>query len=159
MFSRSFIAVVSALYVQLALASPSCTRTYTVVSGDTCDGISAAQSVSTYQLAAVNPVIDSGCSNLEIGQILCLGTEGADCTKTHTVVANDVCDSVAEEYGIDFTLMLANNPILDFVCDNLYIGEVVCVDNKYNVPSLPANQTKPVPPPNVVPSVPYCDEI
>jgi LysM repeat protein len=107
----------------------------------------------------VNPVIDSACSNLGIGQILCLGTLGADCIKTYTVVPDDVCESVAEAYGIDLPLLYANNPILDVACDNLYIGEVVCVDNKYNVPSLAANQTKPVPPPNAVPALPYCDEI
>jgi len=159
MFFRSFIAIVSALYVQSALAASSCTRSYTVVSGDTCDGISAAHNVSTYQLAAVNPVIDSACSNLQIGQVLCLGTKGSDCTKTYTVVPDDVCDSVAATYGINTTLLFANNPILDLACDNLYIGEVVCVDDKYNVPSLAANQTKPVPPPNVFPAVPFCDEM
>jgi len=159
MFSHSFvIAIASALYVQ-SIAASKCTRTYTVSEGDTCDSISAAHNASTYQLAVVNPAIDSGCSNLEIGQVLCLGTLGADCTKTYTVVAGDVCESVVGAYGIDLPLLYANNPILDVACDNLYIGEVVCVDNKYNVPSLAANRTKPVPPPYAVPALPYCDEI
>jgi len=159
MLSHSFIiALVGALYVQ-SIAASTCTRTYTVREGDICDSISAAHNVSTYQLAVVNPAIDSACSNLEIGQVLCLGTQGADCTKTYTVVAGDVCESVAGAYGIDPTLLHANNPILDTICDNLYIGEVVCVDNKYNVPSLASNQTKPVPPPHAIPALPYCDEI
>jgi hypothetical protein len=49
-----------------------CTRTYTVVAGDICDGISRAMNVSTYQLAAVNSdIIDAQCGNLQIGEQLC----------------------------------------------------------------------------------------
>lgn len=68
-----------------------CSRNYTVVSGDTCNGISAAQDVSTsvyffigsrkavethvvtvcsFQLALDNPdVAASGCVDLQIGQV------------------------------------------------------------------------------------------
>jgi len=154
MFARSIIAVVVALYAQSALASANCTRSYTVASGDTCDGISQARNVSTYQLAVINPTIDSGCSNLEIGQTLCLGTAAADCHATHTVVANDVCYSVIDTYGINSTMLYANNPQIDAGCSNLYIGEVVCVENVYNVPSLAPGQSKPTTPSGAVPANP-----
>lgn len=52
-----------------AQTTPVCNRSYTVQAGDFCDGISAAQNVSTYQLATVNPVINPTCTNLFVGQV------------------------------------------------------------------------------------------
>lgn len=130
-----------------ALAS-SCTRTYTVQQGDWCDTISAAHNSSTfvflrtlsssvqyhlilvyicsYQLAVVNiDKIDSACSNLIPGDQLCLGTEGQDCTETYVVLADDTCESVANNHRINATVFNQNNPQLNADCDNLYTGEVM----------------------------------
>ena len=47
-----------------------CDRNYTVVAGDFCDGISAKENVSTYQLATVNAdKIDVACDNLALGEV------------------------------------------------------------------------------------------
>jgi hypothetical protein len=47
-----------------------CARSYTVRSGDLCDGISAAQHSSTFQLANANQgVINADCSNLAAGKV------------------------------------------------------------------------------------------
>lgn len=69
---------ISPTYLQLpnqtaVAAFPSdCTRNYTVVSGDICDSISKAHNSSTYQLAVVNrDEVDSTCSNLMPGQVIC----------------------------------------------------------------------------------------
>lgn len=78
----------------------------------------------SYQLAAVNPSIDNLCHNLEVGQNLCLGTEGEDCTSTHVVETNDTCDSLYNTYSINSTILFNNNPQLNSVCDNMYMGEV-----------------------------------
>ncbi len=78
----------------------------------------------SYQLAAVNPTIDNLCHNLEVGQNLCLGTEGEDCSNTHVVEANDTCDILYNTYGINSTILYNNNPQLNSACDNLYMGEV-----------------------------------
>ncbi|PNH06130.1 Endochitinase [Tetrabaena socialis] len=54
----------------------SCTAgggTYTVKSGDTCNAISQAKGISLATLLAANPIINSGCTNLQLGQVLCLG--------------------------------------------------------------------------------------
>ena len=48
----------------------------------------------SYQLAAVNPGIDSVCHNLEVGSTLCLGTEGEDCNTTHVVESGDSCQDL-----------------------------------------------------------------
>lgn len=72
----------------------------------------------------MNPAVDNLCDNLQIGQVLCLGTDGEDCKTTHVVVSDDTCDLLTSTYGINSTLLYHNNPQLDTECDNLYIGEV-----------------------------------
>ncbi|KZT64809.1 carbohydrate-binding module family 50 protein, partial [Daedalea quercina L-15889] len=101
-----------------------CSRNYTVQAGDICDSISAAQNVSTYQLATVNPGIDTHCDNLTPGEQLCLGYVGSDCTDTYVVQANETCDDVASAYSMNSTVLLNNNPNIDADCSNMYIGEV-----------------------------------
>ncbi|KAJ3783655.1 hypothetical protein GGU10DRAFT_360211 [Lentinula aff. detonsa] len=135
MFSFAVV-VVLPLFLQLASAQ-SCTRNYTVQEGDICDSISAAQNVSTYQLAAVNSgVIDSTCSNLQPGSSLCLGYEGEDCTTTYVVVAQDTCDTISATYGINSTLLYGNNPQIDSACDNIYVEEVLCVASTIAAPPI-----------------------
>ncbi|KAF8548619.1 hypothetical protein OG21DRAFT_1516110 [Imleria badia] len=120
-----FTALALLFLLQFA-AAQSCNRTYTVQEGDICDSISGANYVSTYQLWAVNSaIIDCQCDNLQPGSVLCLGLAGEDCTNTYTVKAGDTCDSVSSTYGINTTILYANNPQLDQnTCDNLYVGEV-----------------------------------
>ncbi|KAI0249274.1 hypothetical protein BJV78DRAFT_1129951 [Lactifluus subvellereus] len=109
----------------IALAT-SCTRTYAVQEGDFCDKISAAHNVSTYQLAVVNPSINSDCTNLLPGQILCLGLSEGDCTTTYVVKPDDDCDIVSFAHQINSTVFRSNNPQLNANCSNMYIGEVLC---------------------------------
>ncbi|KAI8995312.1 hypothetical protein BD414DRAFT_479180 [Trametes punicea] len=137
MFARSVVAALVAVpFIAQAAFAASCTRQYTVREGDYCDKISAANNVSTYQLAIVNAhIIDSSCNNLVPGQVLCLGTEGEDCKSTHVVQQDETCDSITSIYNINATMLYANNPQLDSQCDNLYVGEVVCVANSVAVPS------------------------
>ena len=106
------------------MAAADCSRTYTIAAGDICDSISAANNVSTYQLAAINPSIDSSCSNLMPGNTLCLGTVGEDCQTTYVVRADDTCDDIASAHSINSTMLSLNNPQIDSECSNIYIGEV-----------------------------------
>jgi LysM repeat protein len=129
-----FSSAVTSVFAQ----NQQCTRTYTVQTGDICDGISAAQHASTYQLAVLNPGINAQCSNLMPGQVLCLGTPGADCNDTYVVEPNDTCESVAAAHNADLGVLYHNNPQLNGKCDNLYIGEVVCVANSDIAPPLPS---------------------
>ncbi|KAJ1305113.1 hypothetical protein OPQ81_000150 [Rhizoctonia solani] len=131
MFTK--LLVVSAL-ASVAFATE-CTRTYTVKEGDWCDTISQAHNVSTYQLSTVNAdKIDDACTNLEVGQTLCLGTKDQDCTITHNVVKGDTCDKIMYASGINATMLYANNPQIDAYCSNIYIGEVLCVAGSYAAP-------------------------
>ncbi|KAF8995663.1 hypothetical protein BDQ17DRAFT_1365399 [Cyathus striatus] len=112
-----------------SLAIPAnCDRQYTVRLGDTCDGISAAQNVSTYQLATVNAgTINSDCSNLSVGEPLCLGITGQDCTQVSVVQSGDSCTAIASAAGISVATLLSNNPNIASDCTNIYPGEVLCV--------------------------------
>ncbi|KAF8237457.1 hypothetical protein L208DRAFT_1247667 [Tricholoma matsutake] len=124
-------------FVQSALAA-TCTRSYTVKPGDICDGISAANHVSTYQLAAINPSINPTCSNLMPGSTLCLGYSGEDCTATHVVASDDTCDFITSMHKLNSTILYMNNPQINQACTNIYIGEVLCVASQVQVPSAPA---------------------
>ncbi|CED83636.1 Chitinase [Phaffia rhodozyma] len=97
--------------------------------GDICDWISKANSVSTFQLALLNNDVDDACSNLYIGQDLCLGTDTYDCKETYTVVDNDTCDGIIESNSLNSTALYQNNPQINVDCSNIYIGEVLCVAN------------------------------
>ncbi|KAI0682386.1 hypothetical protein BC835DRAFT_893160 [Cytidiella melzeri] len=134
MFASVFAALLAApLFAQTASAAD-CARSYTVKEGDYCDIISAANNASTYQLATVNPSIDANCDNLQPGQVLCLGTEGADCQTTYIVQAGDTCEAVQSNHNINSTILYANNPQINAGCDNIYIGEVLCVEGSFAAP-------------------------
>ncbi|KAF7351862.1 hypothetical protein MVEN_01147700 [Mycena venus] len=66
-----------------------CTQTYTVVSGDICSAIESRTGVSDAQLHALNPAINAGCTNLQIGQVLCIsGGGGSGSGNTFTAIAS-----------------------------------------------------------------------
>jgi len=135
--------LVFALAASLPLVAATCSRSYTVKSGDTCNGISASQSVSTYQLGTNNPSINSECTNLEVGQVLCLGTEGEDCNDTVVVESGDTCDDLISCAGINATIFFHNNPIINSGCTNLNIGQVVCVAGQVSAPAMGASEPAP----------------
>jgi len=114
---------------QIVLAPPACARNYTVQPGDWCDKISAAQNASTYQLLNANQgVINPECTNLWVGQVICLSLEGdIDCTNITVVEPGNTCESIALAAGITYTKLRENNPNVDPMCTNIYAGEVLCV--------------------------------
>lgn len=54
-----------------------CTSTYVVVAGNTCDGIAATHNMNTTILYSNNPQIDDECSNIYVGEVLCVGGQVA----------------------------------------------------------------------------------
>ncbi|KAK0495575.1 hypothetical protein EDD18DRAFT_1169928 [Armillaria luteobubalina] len=112
-----------------------CNRQYTIQEGDICDSISAANNVSTYQLATINAgYIDSSCSNLQIGATICLGYLNEDCSDTYVVEAEDTCEEIADGFSIDEATLYNNNPNINDKCTNIYVGEVLCVASTIAVP-------------------------
>jgi len=165
------VAFAAALLLQSAVAQ-SCSRNYTVQAGDYCDSISAAQNVSTYQLATVNSgVFNSDCTNLQPGTNVCLGYAGQDCSTTYIVQAQDTCDSITGSYNINATMLYGNNPQINSDCTNIYVGEVLCVASNIAAPpagsatvdtAIPSTATAAA---SATPSstdeddLPYCDEL
>ncbi|KAG8216336.1 hypothetical protein J3R82DRAFT_6409 [Butyriboletus roseoflavus] len=87
-----------------------------------CNAISAQYSVSTYQLAAVNTgIIDVYCSNLYVGEVICLGLTGQDCETTYVVQSGDTCLVIAGMFNIPESTLLQNNPNVNPSCTNINI--------------------------------------
>ncbi|KAF9218595.1 hypothetical protein BS17DRAFT_741937 [Gyrodon lividus] len=166
MFTKAVATLLAVPFVAQLVSAQACTRTYTVQEGDICDGISAAHSVSTYQLAVVNiNTIDAECSNLVPGANICLGLQGQDCSTTYVVEKDDTCDDISGAYGVNTTILYMNNPQINEDCSNIYVGEVLCTAGTVQVPPAPAG---PIPgssiPPTATPAnpdgdLPWCDEI
>lgn len=101
-------------------------------------------SVPTYQLALVNNgTVNPGCTNLWVDQELCLGWNGMDCQTTYTVVSGDTCNGISSTYNLTSNQLYSNNPQIDVAtCNNLYVGEVLCVSEKtfaYPLVQLPSS--------------------
>ena len=55
-------------------------------------------------------------------------------------LTGSTCDWIQETYGITNPTLVANNPQIDAKCENIYVGEVLCVDtDDYVYPEV--NQT------------------
>ncbi|KAF8995623.1 hypothetical protein BDQ17DRAFT_1310833 [Cyathus striatus] len=123
-----FLSAVLVVTVESLALPANCDRQYVVRLGDVCDAISAAQNVSTYQLATANAgIINSDCSNLSEGETLCLGIQGQDCNQVSVVQSGDSCPGIASAAGISVATLLSNNPNIASDCTNIYPGEVLCV--------------------------------
>ncbi|KAJ7271763.1 hypothetical protein C8J57DRAFT_1064894, partial [Mycena rebaudengoi] len=101
-------------------ARQSCAQTYTVQNGDTCSHIESTHGVSDAQLHTLNPSINSGCTNLQIGQVLCLssgsGGRGSGCMQTYTVQSGDTCSHIESTIGISDAQLHTLNPSIDSGC-------------------------------------------
>ncbi|KAJ6566074.1 hypothetical protein B0H19DRAFT_900285, partial [Mycena capillaripes] len=93
-----------------------CAQTYTVVAGDTCVTIESKTGVSDAQLHSLNPAINSGCTNLSIGQTLCLSGSGGGCSRTYIVVSGDTCAVIESKTGVSDAQLHAQNPAINSAC-------------------------------------------
>ncbi|KAF8143580.1 hypothetical protein K438DRAFT_1469003, partial [Mycena galopus ATCC 62051] len=97
-----------------------CAQTYTVVSGDTCAAIESKTGVSDAQLHTLNPAINSGCTNLSVGQTLCLSGGGGGCTQKYTVVSGDTCAAIESKTGVSDAQLHALNPAINSGCTSMF---------------------------------------
>ncbi|KAJ3768564.1 hypothetical protein FB446DRAFT_694837 [Lentinula raphanica] len=49
------------------------------------------------------------------------------CQATYTVVQNDNCVAIAAEFNVTYAALVAANPAVDANCDNLFIGQQLCI--------------------------------
>lgn len=73
----------------------------------------------SYQLYTLNTDINETCSNLWVGQPLCLGLSEGDCQATYVVASGDYCWLIATNHGIDTETLLSNNPQVNSDCSNI----------------------------------------
>lgn len=126
-------------------SSSTCSKTYTVVSGDYCSKIWTSFGLSEAQFRALNPSLNADC-DLDIDQVLCVAGPGSGttptssplpsqptttsppttCGKTYTVVGGDYCYKIYDANGLTEEQFRALNPQLNENCD-LDVGQVVCV--------------------------------
>eukprot|EP00026_Physarum_polycephalum_P008866 Phypoly_transcript_08969.p1 GENE.Phypoly_transcript_08969~~Phypoly_transcript_08969.p1 ORF type:complete len:432 (+),score=71.48 Phypoly_transcript_08969:109-1404(+) len=109
----------------LSLAFAGC-GTYTVVSGDTLNGIAAkyGNKFTGQDICTLNNL--PSCDDIEIGQVLQLPCTSGSCG-TYTVVSGDTLNGIAAKYGNVFTgaqLCAANNLPN---CDDIEIGQVLTI--------------------------------
>ncbi|KAJ7822311.1 hypothetical protein B0H14DRAFT_2353641, partial [Mycena olivaceomarginata] len=97
-----------------------CTQPYIVVSGDTCSAIESRTGISDAQLHALNPAINSGCTNLSVGQTLCLSRGSSGCPQKYTVVSGDTCSTIESRTGISDAQLHALNPAINSGCTSMF---------------------------------------
>jgi LysM repeat protein len=98
--------------------------TYTVIAGDTGNGIAGKLGFSFDQLSAANPGVN--WNGLQIGQNLNLPGGGGG-TQRYSVIGGETGFAIAQRFGISFDQLSAANPSVNW--NNLSIGQIL------NIPS------------------------
>ncbi|KAH7415912.1 hypothetical protein KP509_14G065800 [Ceratopteris richardii] len=120
---------------------------YTVKTGDTCYDISQANGVSLEDFLSWNPRIN--CNNLQTGQEVCIsqpresppsppsGPPPIGSCIVYSVKTGDSCYDISQASGISLEEFLRWNPGID--CDNLQVGQEVCISEPPESPPPSAN--------------------
>ncbi|TPX08542.1 uncharacterized protein E0L32_010029 [Thyridium curvatum] len=128
-----------------------CGKYYGVKTGDYCQLIAINNTISVDLFEAINPSIDTGCTNLVPGFYYCVfpvlgwnettsttstyvtppaptpsGTTG-NCYEWHIVVSGDDCSKIEAEYGVSIDQLRQWNPQLKSDCSNLLLDDAYCV--------------------------------
>jgi LysM repeat protein len=122
----------------------SCTKLYTVKSGDGCAAIESTYALTFAQLYAWNPAIGDDCQYLSLGYAICVAvkststvttltsaptetTTSVSCSEYYTVVQGDSCAAIESKYSISFAEFLLWNPSIGSNCQSLNIAQQYCV--------------------------------
>ncbi|GJJ07057.1 hypothetical protein Clacol_001256 [Clathrus columnatus] len=120
-----------------------CTNFFTVQSGDSCPTIETMFNITGAFLRALNPEINTDCSNLISGEAYCVqtnntsivippnnvvpGTITTGCTEFFTVQSGNTCQTIEQEFNITLTSFITLNPEINEDCTNLLLGGAYCV--------------------------------
>ncbi|KDR74914.1 hypothetical protein GALMADRAFT_123583 [Galerina marginata CBS 339.88] len=122
-----------------------CTRYDTVISGDSCPTIEARNNCTDMLFRALNPELNTGCTNIQLGGAYCVaavpgyviplgppsnvvsGTDTKDCAKYDTIISGDSCPSVEARNKISDSLFRILNPEINAACTNIQLGGAYCV--------------------------------
>ncbi|CAK7225775.1 Chitinase 2 [Sporothrix curviconia] len=109
------------------VSSPSpvivCTASYTVKAGDSCYTIDLGIGISFDQLLAMNPgAINADCTNLGIGQVLCVGEKNASSSTVTTTLTSTISTTVSLTSTLTSTAMpLFTNSSSSFVTSTTHV--------------------------------------
>lgn len=117
---------------QTASATPlptgTCNQEYTVQTGDTCSQIVVQNGIYLAQLYGLNPSINTQCTNIKVGQSLCLSSSSVPpCASRALVQMYQTCTSIAQTSNMNVTQLLSLNPFIDTGCSNIITGDTICV--------------------------------
>ncbi|ERF73915.1 hypothetical protein EPUS_05338 [Endocarpon pusillum Z07020] len=135
----------------------SCSKYYQVQSGDYCQLIALNNAITLGLFIAINPEVDSSCTNLLTGFYYCVqptenwnqtatstvvnppastppGTT-ASCYEYYTVQSGDYCDKITNMYSITIGQLQFWNPDLKADCSNLLLGVAYCVNGAEQPPA------------------------
>lgn len=157
-----------------------CTTFHSIVNGDTCYDIASANNLSLLDFFSINSQLnDNACNNLQIGDLVCVASTLASnqtpqagatqqtvsqqtCATRHVVANGDTCYFISQLSFTSLDELFALNPTLNLAsCDNLFIGQNICVPNPaplngQGTPSVPretsAIQSTPAPNQNSAPA-------
>ncbi|KAI1130782.1 hypothetical protein F5Y10DRAFT_262725 [Nemania abortiva] len=123
-----------------------CTATYTVRMGDDCNAIrdDFGDVFSLADFYSWNPEVNSLCSNLAIGQVVCVAVGNStsappacpvpvkpgligNCDDCYKVVSGDSCSAIFATNNITLTEFRAWNPDVNSGCTNLEVDYNYCV--------------------------------
>ncbi|KAL9101778.1 MAG: hypothetical protein Q9163_002997 [Psora crenata] len=110
-------------------ATATCGNTQRPVPGDTCEIFTAQNGISLDTFRALNPGLNTNCTNFVTGQVYCVKalTPRIPCGATQRPVPGDTCEIFTARNGISVATFLALNPDLYRDCRNLEPGESYCV--------------------------------
>ncbi|GJJ07067.1 hypothetical protein Clacol_001266 [Clathrus columnatus] len=118
-----------------------CTEYYTIVTGDSCPTVESKFNISDTLFHLMNPEINSGCTNILLGEAYCVqtanstgppsnvasGTISDGCIEYYTVVSGDSCPAIETKFNISDSLFRMMNPEINSACTNIIVGEAYCV--------------------------------
>ncbi|KAL7934419.1 hypothetical protein V8C35DRAFT_327295 [Trichoderma chlorosporum] len=148
-----------------------CNSFHLVVSGDTCADIASKSGISLDSFYAWNPAVKNDCTQLLVGDYVCVGIIGGTtakptststklgngistpgpiqtgmigtCNKFHLVVSGDTCADIASNNGVTLANFYAWNPAVKTDCTSLILGDYVCVGIVGGTTVKPTSSTKP----------------
>ncbi|KAF9559712.1 hypothetical protein CPC08DRAFT_637416, partial [Agrocybe pediades] len=120
-----------------------CTQYYTVVSGDSCGVIDSRFGITLAQFIAMNPEVNSGCTNIIPGSAYCVASSNTttptgppsniatgsltNCTTYYTVASGDNCPAIETRFHIAAPDFFRWNPEVNTACTTIQLGSAYCV--------------------------------
>jgi LysM repeat protein len=100
-----------------------CTKSYTVVRGDTLAKIARSVGRSVSQLKDWNFLTNA--NQITVGQVLCVDTIEANMGTTYTVQRGDTLGKIARRFGISWRVLADVNKIKN--ANLIYVGQVLTI--------------------------------